>query len=161
MKPLDYKHYFKVVNGKFIFEDREMFDFVKHNLEGERGYAIIKPVEQDISPNQFAYYFGGIIRKECMSSNAFAGWKEGEIHNHLLKEVDGNTKPVKGKDGIIRYIETVPDFSLYGKKKMAEYISKLIPHLQMEYDIHPKPSDHYKYNKFQLKTQIFSNEDME
>lgn len=161
MKTLEFKHYFKVSNGKFYFEDREMFDFVKRSLEGKRGYAIIKEIEEDISPNQFAYYFGGIIRGECMNSNAFAGWTERQIHEYLLKTLEGEVKPILKKSGEVVHEETVPDFSMFRKRKMAEYISKVIPFLQMEFDIHPKPSDHYKYNKFQLKTQIFSNEDME
>ena len=161
MKELDFKHYFRLVNGKFIWKDKQMFEFIKRSLEGKEGFAIIKEIEHDVTPNQYAYYFGGIIRKECMVSETFGGCKEGEIHNYLLKEIEGTVKQVKMKDGSVRHIEIVPDFSLFGKRKMAEYIEKVIALLQTEYGIYPKPAEHYKYNRFYIKPKVFKNEDLE
>lgn len=161
MKELDYKHYFTVVNGKFVFEQKDMLEYIKRSFEGKRGFAIIKPVKEDVSPNQYAYYFGGIIRKECMVSESFAGLKEAQIHEILLREVEGDVKPIKNKVGVVKMVEVTPDFSSFSKRRMAEYIQKLIAHLQVEYDIHPKPAEHYKYNKFYIKPQTFSHEDLE
>lgn len=160
MKELDFKHRFKVVNGEFVWEDKDVFDYVKKELEGKNGYAIIKEEEKDITPNQFAYYFGGIIRKECMNSNAFLGWTEMEIHDYLLREVEGNVKVAKTPHGNVAFIST-PDFKLFRKNKMAEYITKVIALLQTEFDIHPKPPEHYRYNKFYIPTKVYKNENME
>lgn len=133
-----------------IWEDRTMLDYKKLSLEGKRGYAIIEEVKDNITPNQYAYYFGGIIRKECMKSNTFHGFSDKEIHQILFSELRSTTKGIEMPDGTTRLVTVTEDFSKYGKKKMAEYIEELIPYLQMEYDIHPKPADHYKYNKFYL-----------
>ncbi len=160
MKELDFKHKFKIVNGVFVWKDPDVFNYVKKELEGKEGYAIIKEEENNITPNQYAYYFGGIIRKECMNSNVFAGWTEAEIHDFLLREVEGNVKVVRIKDVNKAFIST-PDFSIFKKRRMAEYITKVIAYLQVEFDIHPKPSEHYRYNKFYIKPKIFKNENVE
>ena len=72
MRELAYKHYFTVVGNKFLWEDQEMFRLKKKMLNGKKGYAIIEEEVDKASSNQLAYYFGGIIRKECMNSNTFA-----------------------------------------------------------------------------------------
>lgn len=155
MKELLYKHLFRVINGKFIWDNPQTFDLKKQNLEGRHGYAIIEILEDDISPNQWAYYFGGIIRKECMSSNCFASWSEKEIHNHLFKELRSKEKGIHQLDGTIKMVTITDDFSAYKKGDMAKYIEELIPHLNMNYGIYPKPASHYKYNKFFLDTKVF------
>ena len=160
MKELKYKHYFKVINGVFVWEEPDVFDYVKKSMEGKRGYALIDEVENDPTPNQYAYYFGGIIRKECMNSESFAGWTEMEIHDFLLREVEGSVKIVKTSEGNKAFIGS-PDFASFKKRKLALYVSKVIAYLQTELDIHPKPPEHYKYNKFYIKPQIFKHENME
>ena len=148
---IEFKHHFSVESGEFIWKDAEMFEFYKRKFAGRRGYAVIFETKDDPTPNQYAYYFAGIIRKECMQSNCFAGWTEKQISKFLLKEVMGITKQIKMPDGTIKHVILAPDFDSLGKEGMIEYISKLIPYLQTELDIYPKPSEHYKYNKFYLK----------
>lgn len=128
---------------------------VKKQLNGKRGYAIIEEEVDKASSNQFAYYFGGIIRHECMSSNVFAGMTEKEIHNHLLFEVLGDVRNVLIPDGTTKVMNCIPDFDDIkdSKKKMTDYLEKLIPHLQLEYGIHVKPADQYKYNKYYIKSK--------
>ncbi len=150
MPQLEFKHHFRVEEGKFIFGNPGMFEFYKRKFEGRRGYAVIFETKDDPTPNQYAYYFGGIIRKECMQSNVFAGWTEKQISKFLLKEVMGITKQIKMPDETVRHVVLAPDFDSLGKEGMTEYISKLIPYLQTELDIHPKPSEHYKYSKFYI-----------
>lgn len=161
MKALEYKHYFKVIGGKFVWENPDVFQFVKQSLEGKRGFAIIKEIEEDISPNQFAYYFGGIIRRECMNSEVFSGMKEHEIHSFLLKTLRGTIQSIMLDNGKIHLIERIPDFANFGKKEMARYIEETIAYLQVEFDIHPKPAEHYKYNKYYIKPKVFKHEDLE
>jgi hypothetical protein len=41
------------------------------------------------------------------------------------------------------------------KKKMAEYLNEVIAHLQVEFDIYVKPSEHYKANGYIVKTKHY------
>jgi len=135
-----------------------MFLLKKKMLEGKRGYAIIEEEAENASSNQLAYYFGGIIRNECMNSNTFAGMKEMEIHNVLLFELRGTTRNIIMPDGSRKLIEMIPDFDQIknSKKKMSEYLEEVIALLETEYDIYPKPSEHYKStNKFKIPVKHY------
>lgn len=150
MKELNYKHFFVVRDGEFIWDDKEMFNYKKMSLEGRKGYAIIEQKSEDASPNQLAYYFGGIIRKECMRSESFGGWKEKQIHYFLLKEVRGEMKYVIYPNGNKITTEVVPEFERIYRDvtKMSRYIEDVIAYLNTEMKIYPKPSSHYKKNRF-------------
>lgn len=150
MKDPKYKHYFTIRDGKFIWEEPDMLEFKRKSLEGVRAYAILEEVEDDITPNQYAYYFGGIIRKECMVSEAFQGLSDKQIHQVLFTELRSTQKGIKNKDGTTRLVTVTDDFGSYKKPDMIKYIEEVIAHLQLEYDIHPKPAEHYKYNRFYL-----------
>ena len=154
MKQLQYKHYFTVRKGVFEFEDKEMFEYKRRNLEGKKGYAIIEEVEKEITPNQYAYYFGGIIRRECMSSDIFSGFTERQIHHILFSELRSTTRGIELPDGTTKIVTITEDFEKYKQEDMRKYIDELIPHLQVNYNIHPKPSSHYKYNKFYIDPKI-------
>jgi hypothetical protein len=156
VKDPKYKHYFTVVNGKFIWEENDMLEYKRQNLEGKRGYAIIEGEGNKITPNQYAYYFGGIIRKECMASDTFWGLTDKQIHQILFEELRSTTKGIKLPDGTLRLVTVSEDFSSYNKEKMRLYIEELIPHLQLNYNIHPKPAEQYKYNKFYINPETFS-----
>ena len=125
-----------------------MFKYKKRSLEGGKSYAIIEEVGDEITPNQYAYYFGGIIRKECMKSNTFQGLSEKQVHQVLFTELRSQVKGIKMPDGTTKLVTVSEDFSRYKLPDMQKYIEELIPYLQVEYDIHPKPASHYKYNKF-------------
>lgn len=161
MKDVKFKHYFAVKNSKFIWEDGDMFLAKKRSLEGCRGFAIIEQVKEEISQNQYAYYFGGIIRSECMSSEQFAGWTESEIHQHLFSELRSYNKEVIYPDNKREVKTFVDDFSSYGKKDMSTYIEELIPHLNNEYEIFPKSSRYYSYNKYRPVNRRNRNEKAE
>jgi len=148
MREPKYKHFFKVRDGKFIWEDEDMLEYKRKSLEGGRGYAIIEEAGDEITPNQYAYYFGGIIRKECMKSNTFQGLSEKQVHQVLFNELRSSVKGIKMPDGSTKLVTIAEDFSRYKLPDMQKYIEELIPHLQVEYNIHPKPASHYKYNKF-------------
>jgi hypothetical protein len=154
MKEPKFKHYFTVKEGKFIFEEKDMFEFKRKDLEGRRGYAIIERVGDQVTVNQWAYYFGGIIRKECMVSNIFQGLSEMQIHQVLFFDIRSSVKGILMPDGTTRLVTVTEDFSSYGKEEMRKYIEEVIAHLQVEYDIHPKPAESYKYNRFHLKEKL-------
>jgi len=155
MDDLKYKHFFVVEDGKMIFEDKEMFKAKMMMLEGKRSYAIMEEVKQDTTPNQYAYYFGGIIRKECMNSNEFAGMTERQIHNYLISSVEGETHTVISYKGNPMMYMDVPRIEKFGKKKMVQYIEEIIAFLQTEHNIHPKPAEHYKYNKYYFNPKTY------
>jgi hypothetical protein len=158
MRPLPYKHYFNVSEGKFNWEDPQMLEVKRKLLEGKRGYAIIEEDTEDVSLNQLAYYFGGIIRQECMNSECFAGLSEKEIHNYLLTKCEGSMRKVYRPDKTFAVIEMPGDFDLImgSKKRMALYIEKVIATLQTEHDIFPKPAEHYKKtNKFRQQIKHY------
>jgi hypothetical protein len=154
MKEPKYKHYFSIKDGKFIFEEKDMLQYKRLLLEGKRGYAIIEEEEEDITSNQYAYYFGGIIRKECMSSNTFSGLSDKEVHQVLFNDLRSTTKGILMPNGTTRLLTITDDFTSYRKKEMTKYIEELIPWLAMEYNIHVKPASHYAYNRFYFNPKI-------
>lgn len=147
-KSPSYKHFFKIVDGKYIWDEPDMFEYKRKALEGKRGYAIIEETDEEISPNQYAYYFGGIIRKECMVSETFQGLTEKQVHQVLFSELRSTTKGILMPDGSTKTVMVSEDFDRYKKKDMILYLEELIPHLNTEYNIWPKPASHYKYNRF-------------
>jgi len=151
MSQVKYKHFFVVKNGQFVFENKEMLNAVKQMLEGKRGFAIIEEEIKGPTIDQYAYYFGGIIRKECMNSEAFAGLSEKEVHSALMYEVGATITvsylhPRKGR--IIK--EEPEDIKRWSVKRMIDHIDKVIAHLNIEYRIYPKPPEHYKDNKYYM-----------
>lgn len=154
MKFLEYKHFFIVKNGILIYEDADMLKYKMLNLEGKRGFATIQEVIPGPTTNQFAYYFGGIIRNECLSSNTFAGFTEHEVHEILFSELRSHTKVVEMADGRTIVKTVTDDFSKYDKDDMTLYIQELIPHLLNDYGIVVKPSEYYKYNKYRIDPKL-------
>lgn len=156
MSILKYKHFFTVKNGKFEWESKEMLDFVRRNMEGKRGYAIFEEVNNDDKSDVYAYYFGGIIRRECMESNSFAGLTEKEIHEILMMET-GNSNTITfehPRDG--RIIYDIPmDIKKWPKRRMGQYVEQVIALLNTEYQIYPKPSSHYKGNNYYMDKKTF------
>jgi len=122
-------------------------------LEGKKGYAIIEEVRENISINQYAFYFGGIINGECMNSNCFAGLKDYEIHQILFREITSYTRTVEDDRGYSRIEVVTDDFHSYGRRKMSQYIDKLIPHLLSEYGIEVKDPKEYELNKFIIRNK--------
>jgi len=53
MRELKFQHRFSVINGKFIWDDKEMLEYKRRVLEGKRGYAIIEELEEEQSTNQW------------------------------------------------------------------------------------------------------------
>lgn len=157
MAIVKYKHFFTVKDGQFVFEDKEMLAYIKRQFDGKRGYAIIEEVKDPNTVDQYAYYFGGIIRRECMPSNCFGGQTEYQIHCALMMET-GHSHTITfahPKDGRIVY-DVPEDIKKFGKRKMSQYIEEVIALLTTEYNIHPKPSEHYKDNKYYMDPKKYS-----
>lgn len=151
----NYKHYFQVIDGKIVWEEPDMLKYRKKTLEGKRGYAIFKEAKRSITPNQYAYYFGGIIRSECMSSEVFQGLSEIEIHQALFSELRSTVKGIKLPNGKTRIIKVVEDFSSYNRKEMTRYIEEVIALLAVEYNIHVKPANKYRFRNFYINPKAY------
>ena len=151
-KELEYKHWFNCKDGKLYWDRPDLLLAKIHMLESRRGYAIITFAKEPITPNQYAFYFGGIIRGECMNSNCFQNVTEKEIHKILFSELRTYTKEIiiQKKDGEIDHkMESfVEDFDSYSKDQMTKYIEELIPYLELEYGIHVKTKEEYQYNQY-------------
>jgi len=155
MPQVKYKHFFTIKNGKFVWDSEEMLNVIRIQYEGKRGYATFEEVNNGPSLDQYGYYFHGIIRMECMNSEAFGGMNEKEVHYALIMQIDPQTitfhHPEKGR--VIYHYP--PDIKKWSVKKMAQYIEKVIALLNVEYHIYPKPSTHFKGNNYYMDKKIF------
>jgi hypothetical protein len=146
-KVLEYKHWFVIDGDNIYWEKPDLLRAKISMLNNKRGYAIITVAEEKPTVNQYAFYFGGIIRGECMNSNCFAGLNEKEIHQILFKELKtykrGRTIITKQGDDIEILEDFIEDFDSYGKKQMTKYIEEVIPHLLNNYNIRVKDSKEY------------------
>jgi len=146
-KVLEYKHWFTNSEGVLYWDKPDLLNAKLEMTRNQRGYAIITTAEDKPTVNQYAFYFGGIIRGECMHSNFFLGLSEKEIHQVLFREIRTYTRgrTVINIDGeyIEKKEEFIEDFDSYGKKQMTKYIQELIPHLLHEYNIKVKDPKEY------------------
>lgn len=156
IKELRFKHYFRVFDGKIIFEDKGMLDLIKSKLEGKRAYMIIDQDKDKVSSNQYAFYFAGIIRKECMNSNVFKGLSEWEIHKILFSELRSYTASYAKADGTAMHKSITDNFEKYTISDMAEYLEELIAYLATEYGIYVKSKEQYSdTNKYIGNTKVY------
>jgi len=65
------KHPAKVVNGKILYYNNELYQSQLYQLEGKQVDVIIKLRQRKASTDQFGYYFGGIL-KACHESEYFS-----------------------------------------------------------------------------------------
>ena len=92
-------------------------------MKTREAYALFEEVKEDISADQYGYYFAGIIRAECMVSECFGGMKESEVHNVLMMET-GHSHTVTFRHprrGRVVY-EVPEDIKKWSMRKMASYI---------------------------------------
>jgi hypothetical protein len=131
-----------------IYDRPEMIVAATNRLEMKRFELTLDEEFVSANQSQRAYYFGGIIKAECMSSNAFIGFTEKEIHQLLLRHLRTYHRTVITKSGQEITTPFVEDFQSYGKKDMLEYIDAVINFLAMEFNIQVKTPEEYKYNKY-------------
>ena len=79
---------------QFIPDRIELFKMRKHQLRGKRVEVTMDVAFAPMTSSQRGYYWGGIIRCECMNTNEFAGWEEQEIHMYLMQAITGYTKTI-------------------------------------------------------------------
>ncbi len=71
------KHQAKVVNGKILYYNQELYSSHLYKLEGKQVDVIIKERFKKASLDQFGYYFGGIL-KACHESEYFSHFDKSE-----------------------------------------------------------------------------------
>lgn len=158
IKELKFRHYFTVINGERHYNDEGMLKLILSKLEGKKAYETFHEEKEPISNDLYAFYFGGIIRHECMASNVFASLTEREIHNVLFSEIRSHTVTIRLPDGSATHKSVSDDFHKYTKKDMLSYIEELIPHLQLEYGIHVKEKEKYDdLNKYTSEPTVYKN----
>lgn len=154
-----FRHFFTPVNGRILWENEEVLNYILYNGNGKRHYAVIYEWQEDITPDMYSFYFGGIIRGECMNSNCFASLTHSEIHQILFSELRSHLVSYVKPNGTRETKSVIDDFSQYKKKDMIAYIEELIPHLQNEYNIHIKSKDKYHgTEKYVIEPKIMKND---
>lgn len=164
VKQIKYVHrgYVRESDGVIILDHPSMYASKLHLLRGKRFSMVLEEEKEKPNQSQFAYYFAGIIRAECMSSESFAGWTENEIHIHLLKTITSYNKTLiypSGQEVVVECHDTREDFKSYSKEEMSRYISLVISYLNTELSIFPKDPEQYKFEKYQriLKMEAITN----
>lgn len=143
-----------VRNGKPYFDLFKLYNAELLQLEGKRFQMTIQKEHVPKTQAQRGYYFGGIIRKSCMSTESFGGWEFDEIDNYLRRSVRTRKKVVVNKEGEERTVDFVDaDIEHYTKDEMAQYINDVLDYLALYHEIHPLEASKYKYGKYiQYKT---------
>lgn len=137
----------KIVNGKINYKELTLFNAFISKNEGKDLIVSIEPKKNAISEDLYAFYFGIIIRKECMQSEAFSTYyDEYEIHqifqeklrSYIVMENTGT------EDAPLLVPKRIVDNVLiYSNEDFKLYVSDLITYLAHEFDIHVKEKSEY------------------
>ncbi len=138
--------------GQITWDRPEMYQDKINSLKREYPVKldITIELESPIPTSQRGYYFGGIIRSECMNHSDFAGWSEKEIHYYLLEVVTGYHKTIRTKDGKETVVFCHDDFSSYNTKDMTQYLEKVLDYLAINHEVFPKNPDEYLLRKYSM-----------
>ena len=137
-----------VKNYKRIYDKPNLNEERLKMFEGKRFRDIMEEVDEDKTPNQLAYYYGGIIAATCMKSESYAGCSKNEIDNYFQSKFleYTTTKEIHGE--VCRLI--VRDrLSRLSKKALANFINNVIA-LLAEQKITVLSAYEYKYGKYIL-----------
>lgn len=124
-----------VLQGVRIYDNQVLNQKTIDALEGQRFQEWIEPEWVAAGPNQLAFLHG-VLCVEPLQSNVYAGWEKEELLNHYLDlfasdfTIKEKTLPDgKRKEIVIRKKERI---SKMGKKRLSEFIEKIIVHLVQE-----------------------------
>lgn len=149
IRNVEFKHYFRVIDGLFYWKDKDAFRAEKTKYEGKNGYVIFFNQEAKATNDQYAFYFGFVIGRACAESNIFSGYNKHEIHMVLMKDLRSEDIVIPDKRGTKHVKTIVEDYHSWNKKKWASFIEEVVPHLQIEYGIDVEGYDNNKdYNYY-------------
>lgn len=145
------RFYGTVKNGLRQYYKQPMHQQLLASLEGKEFEETLQERFVDTTPDQMGYFRAGIIRHACMESEDFGGWSEQEIANHFAEKFLTFTKAkqilFKGKQTGIE-IKVTESTANLGKKRMSEFIEKVLNYLAEEHEVFPLSPDDYMANKY-------------
>lgn len=121
------RHFGKILdNGNISFYDNEMWQNQRLSLAGKEFELVIKEKIRRPSPNQFSYYFGGILGT-CITCEQFSHYSTvEEIHNEVFKPMFLSYQ-VMVKVGEKKWQKTVTrSLSELNKKETNEFIQNVL-----------------------------------
>lgn len=140
----------KVVKGNIIYKDNALYYLSTSKFDGENVIVTIEKNNLPISKDLYAFYFGIIIRKECMSSNAFKTYyDEQEIHKMFQSKLRSYIRCVQTPKGTITE-RIVEDVLQYDTPAFVEYLEDLKWYLESTFGIIIKDYDDYIIHKLRL-----------
>lgn len=147
--------YGTVKNGSRQYYKNPMHQQLLASLEGKEFEETLRERFVDTTPDQMGYYRAGIIRHACMESEDFGGWSEKEISEWFgsMFLIFAKNKVIKHKGQEQPTILVVKESTAnIGKKRMSEFIEKVLHYLAEQHDIYPLSPEDYFNGKY--ATQI-------
>ena len=136
-------HNGKVLRNIFQPDNIRYWTMELHALEGKEVQCLIREQEPEKSLNQLAFYFGVIIKRYCMSSNAFAGNNESEIDQYFRQELRSYTATINSKPQ-----KMTDEVGKYTREQMRLFLDEVVALLAREFDIHIDDTVMFKWNKY-------------
>lgn len=128
-----------VQNGDIYLEDLDLYENLVNELEGKRIQIDLNPLSLSPTEQQRNTYFGIIIRKHMMLSEAFKGWTVQECDDYLGYKFRRGVKFIRRKNSNSQQaVEYIIPLSKLNRKKLSEYIDACIRYLQEELEIEIK-----------------------
>lgn len=149
------RFYGTIKNGTRYYYKPQLHQQRMASLEGKEFSEILEERFVDTTPDQMGYYRAGIIRHACMESEDFGGWTENEIDEHFKDLFLAFTKSkivkYRGKETTIS-VTVRESTGSSGKKRMSEFIEKVLGYLANMHNIYPLSPEDYFNGKY--ATQI-------
>lgn len=144
------KHYGIVKNYKLQFYNPQRYYANLRELNGREFENIIQEKKEDITLDQYGYYFGGIL-PTALQSNIFGGWTKDELDAYLSKKYLSKIVIKKIWNEIIEFRVT-PSKTKISKKIFSEFIEKVLIHMEIE-GIHVLSPQEYYLEKNKVKIE--------
>lgn len=111
---------------RFTSYNRQKFEAALDEIERKGGdfELEIRPCSEPVTEDQHAYY-RSFVRNTLVGCEIFGGWEEDRIHRFFASQFLGYTyvEVVNGRETAVRAVESTANI---GKKRMAEFIEKVI-----------------------------------
>lgn len=140
-------HYGTVKGGRIIYDRPLFFESELIRLEGKVVKVVVEERKEKKTVPQLAFYFGGIVRKTCMSSTLFEGWMEEEIDQFFRRRFLSYIKTIHLSDSTITPVQVINELRDLTKEEMTVFVNHVIQFLA-ENGIEVLEPEMYKYNKY-------------
>lgn len=150
MSRIEVKHQGKVVGGKIVHYNPELYQQQLYELEGKEIVIIVKERHKKVTPSQNGYYRGGIL-PACHNSEIFCWFDtKDDIHtNYFAPKFLSYVIEVKIKNE--RYeIKRVRSLSELNEQEMTNFIERVLSEC-MELGILILAPDEFYNNAYNIK----------